>query len=85
VLPVRPGAAFLEVLRDAFNTVWLDRARLARQFQFARAVASRVRIRRIVYPRRLAVIDQVRDAILRDVARLPTFEILGRGPQPVTG
>ena len=68
VTRVRPAAAFLEILRDAFNTVSLDRDRLVRQFRFARQVASRVRIRRVVYPRRLAVIDEVRDAILRDCA-----------------
>jgi hypothetical protein len=66
VLPVSPAVAFLEILRDAFNTVWVDRPRLVRQFQFARAVASRVRIRRITYPRRLSAIDEVREAILRD-------------------
>lgn len=66
VRPVRPAAALLEVLRDAFNTVWLDPARLARQFQFARAVAGRVPIRRITYPRQLSAIDEVREAILRD-------------------
>jgi hypothetical protein len=66
VLPVSPAVAFLEILRDAFNTVWVDRPRLVRQFQFARAVASRVRVRRITYPRRLSAIDEVREAILRD-------------------
>jgi hypothetical protein len=68
VTDVTPAAALLEILRDAFNTVSLDPARLARQFRFARAVATRVRIRRVFYPRRFAVIDQVRDAILRDLA-----------------
>jgi hypothetical protein len=66
VLPVSPGAAFLEILRDAFNTVWVDRPRLVRQFRFARAVASTVRVRRVTYPRRLSAIDEVREAILRD-------------------
>ncbi len=60
------SAAFLETLRDAFNTVWLDRSRLVRQFRFARQLASKVRVRRIVYPRRLSAIDEVREAILRD-------------------
>jgi len=70
VTRVSRAAAFLEILRDAFNTVALDRGRLARQFRFARQVASKVRIRRILYPRCLAVIDEVRDAILRDCERV---------------
>ena len=75
VLPVTPGAACLEILRDAFNTVWLDRPRLARQFQFARRLARTVNVRRVSYPRRLAALDQVRDAILRDCAENPRFAI----------
>jgi hypothetical protein len=78
VRPVRPAAAFLELLRDAFNTVWVDRPRLARQFQFARAVARGVRIRRITYPRRLSAIDEVREAILRDC-------VTGVTPRPPEG
>jgi hypothetical protein len=75
VLPVSPGAACLEILRDAFNTVWLDRPRLARQFRFARRLAGRVRVRRISYPRRLTALDEVCEAILRDCAQSPTAEI----------
>ncbi len=66
VSPVGPAVACLEILRAAFNTVSLERARLARQFRFARALARGVRIRRITYPRRLSGIGEVREAILED-------------------
>jgi len=71
ITPVAPAAAFLEILRGAFNTVHLDRGRLASQFVFARQLAATARVRRLGYPRRLAAINQVRDAILKDSDEAP--------------
>jgi len=67
ITPVTQAAAFLEILRDAFNTVLLDSARLASQFRFARRLASTVRVRRLAYPRRLAGLERVREAVLEDL------------------
>jgi len=66
ITPLTPAAAFLEIVRDAFNTVQLDAGRLASQFRFARRLATTARVRLLAYPRRLAGIEQVRDAVLRD-------------------
>lgn len=68
IRPLTPATAFLEVVRDAFNTVRMDRERLAGQFDFARRLATTARVRRLSYPRRLAVLDAVREAILADLA-----------------
>ncbi len=68
IRPLAPASAFLEILRDAFNTVWMDRQRLAAQFDFARKLATTARVRLLSYPRRLAALEDVRQAILADLA-----------------
>ncbi len=70
IAPLPPAAAFLELLRDAFNTVRVDRARLVAQFDFARRLASTARVRLLSYPRRLAALEDVRRAILADLAQV---------------
>ncbi len=62
-----PSAAFLEIVSGAFNTVRMDRARLARQFAFARRLAGAARVRRLSYPRRLSCLERVREVILSDL------------------
>lgn len=66
ITPLAPAAAFLEIVRDAFNTVQLDSGRLASQFRFARRLASTARVRLLAYPRRLAAIERVCEAVLGD-------------------
>jgi hypothetical protein len=66
ITPLSQAAAFLEILSGAFNTVLLDSARLASQFRFARRLASTARVRLLTYPRRLAGIERVREAVLAD-------------------
>ena len=61
--------AFLEVTRAAFNLIHVDRTRLARQFTMAARLAADVPIRRLSYPRRLASIGAVCDAVLSDHER----------------
>ena len=63
------GDAVLEIVRASFNTVQLDRRRLARQFAFATRLAHAVPVRRVRYPRRLSLLPRVRAAILGDLAR----------------
>jgi hypothetical protein len=64
-----PGDALLEIVRASFNTVHLDRRRLARQFAFATRLAHTIPVRRLSYPRRLRLLPRVRAAILADLAR----------------
>jgi len=66
ITPLAPAAAFLEILRDAFNTVQLDSGRLASQFRFARRLAGTAQVRLLAYPRRLAGLEGVRQAVLED-------------------
>ncbi len=71
ITPLAPAAALLEIVRDAFNTVQLDAGRLASQFRFARRLATAARVRQLAYPRQLAGIGQVREAVLRDCRASP--------------
>ena len=66
ITPMSQAAALLEIVRDTFNTVRLDSGRLATQFRFARRLAGNARVRLLVYPRRLAGIERVREAVLAD-------------------
>lgn len=58
--------AFLEITRAAFNLIQVDRARLASQFTMAARLAGDVPIRRLSYPRRLASLGAVCEAVLAD-------------------
>jgi hypothetical protein len=62
-------ASCVELLRSTFNTAVTDPDRLARQFQQATSLASRLPVRLISYPRRLALLPRVCNAILSDLAR----------------
>ncbi len=60
------GAACLELIRNTFNTIVLDRDRLARQFAFASRLAGVVPVRRLSYPRSLRALPAVCEAVLAD-------------------
>ncbi len=64
IAPLSPASACLELVRHTFNTVVVDRERLARQFAFASEVAAAVPVRRLRYPRRLAALPAVCEAVL---------------------
>jgi hypothetical protein len=66
---VKGQKAFLAVTRAAFNLIQVDRERLARQFTMAARLAGDVPIRRLTYPRRLASIGAVCEAVLADYER----------------
>lgn len=68
IAPLTGAGAFLRLLGATFNTIWVDPERLARQFAFAHRLASTARIRRLAYPRRLAAIGAVRDAVVADLS-----------------
>jgi hypothetical protein len=61
--------AFLELLRNTFNPVVMDGDRLKRQFKMATLVASKLPIKSLSYPRILALLPSVREAILSDLGR----------------
>jgi hypothetical protein len=68
--PLARGDAFIETIRAAFNLIVRDRSRLARQFTFASQVVTSVPVRRLSYPRALAQLPAICDAVLNDIATL---------------
>ena len=62
-----PGDACVELLRAAFNLSVTDRRRLAAQFRFVSKLAQAVPVRRLSYPRLLASLPAVCDAVLADL------------------
>jgi hypothetical protein len=64
-----PARAFLELVRNTFNTVVAEPDRLKRQFHQAQKVACSVPLRSMHYPRRLELLPALRDAILADLRR----------------
>ncbi|HUF90889.1 MAG TPA: hypothetical protein VMR23_00835 [Candidatus Limnocylindria bacterium] len=60
--------AFVELSRATFNAMNVDRARLERQFALATALACGVPVSTLTYPRALARLPAVREAILADLA-----------------
>jgi hypothetical protein len=60
--------AFVELTKAAFNSVVTEPGRLKRQFALATELASAVPIKSLSYPRSLALLPAVRDAILADLS-----------------
>ena len=65
--PMSRADALLALLRATFNRRVRSPARLRRQFSLASALATRLRVTRVIYPRTLTDIDQVREVILTAV------------------
>jgi hypothetical protein len=63
--------AFVELVRNTFNTTIADRARMERQLAWCAQVASSVPVMRVSYPRRWRMLSAVHESILADLARLP--------------
>jgi hypothetical protein len=70
--PLATRDAFLEIVRAAFNLVVHDRRRYANQFAFASRLAADVPVRRLAYPRAIAKLPAVCEAVLADVRALPS-------------
>ena len=60
--------AFVELIRHTFNHQVTDPGRLQRLFSKSMQLASRVPVKRISYPRDLALLPEVRNRILADLA-----------------
>jgi hypothetical protein len=58
--------ALLEIVKYSFNTVVLDKGRLANQLTLASRLVTRVPVKRLTYPRRLASLPAVCEAVLAD-------------------
>jgi hypothetical protein len=63
-----PRQAFVELLRGSFNVVVQEPARLARQFESAAWLSSAIPVKRLAFPRTLAALAAVRDAVEADLA-----------------
>jgi len=68
IAPLEGQAAFLEVIRAAFNLVVVDPGRLEGQFRQAARLVADVPIRRLTYPRATRALPTVCDALLEDLA-----------------
>ncbi len=62
-----PRRACIALLQSTFNPVVVEPARLARQLDFAARLARQVPVRSLSFPRRLARLPAVREAILSDL------------------
>ena len=60
--------SFLEIVRASFNLMVTDRARLEQQFANARRIAAGVPVRRLGFPRRLELLPEVCDAVMKNMA-----------------
>lgn len=64
-LPPREG--FIELVKNTFNYRIVNPARLERQFEAATRVVSIMAVQKVAYPRILAQLPAVRDALLADL------------------
>jgi hypothetical protein len=60
--------AFVELVRNTFNTTITDRQRMERQLSWCAHLAARVPVIRVSYPRRWQVLPDVRELILADAS-----------------
>lgn len=67
IRPLPPRRAFVALIRSTFNAIIVDPARLARQFDFATRLARAISVRSLSFPRGLARLARVREAILSDL------------------
>jgi hypothetical protein len=66
-----PRRAFVELTRNTFNSVVRDPDRLQRHFAHMSALANRVPVKLISYPRKPELLPAVREAILADLSDMP--------------
>ena len=65
----RGHRSLLPIIKNSFDTSFLDRRRLEQQFEFACRLAKSVPISVLSFPRRLDMLPTVVDALLKDVSR----------------
>ena len=64
-----PRQAFMALVSAAFNRTLTGRQRLERQFGMMGRVTDLVPVKKLVYPRTLDRVEEVRDAVLDDLVR----------------
>ena len=65
---LRPREGFIELVKAAFNRRLVGPERLGRQFDVMTRVADRCPVRRLMYPRTLERLKEVRDVVLTELA-----------------
>ena len=66
-LSVSPADSLIEIVRATFNTRIVRPQRLRQQFFAAQTLATRIPVRRLLYPRGLEMLDAVHRTILSDL------------------
>ena len=69
--PLSPRESFIALVKNTFNYRIVNPARLERQFDAAAGVVSVMRVKKVSYPRILARLPEVRDALLADMNPAP--------------
>lgn len=69
IRPLSQRRVSLELLRNTFNPVIIERERLKHQFLLVTRLAANVKVRSLSYPRTLAFLPSVREAVLSDLVR----------------
>lgn len=69
--PLSPRESFIALVENTFNDRIVNSARLERQFDAAAGVVSVMRVKKVSYPRILARLHEVRDALLADMNSAP--------------
>jgi hypothetical protein len=72
--PLSPRQAFVELLKNTFNSRILDASRLKRQLDENARLVSLVPVTKLSFPRVLRRISEVREAILWDLSRQKAAE-----------
>lgn len=67
IKPLSPRESFMALVRCAFRLDITDHTMLKRQFHFLERVASRVSVRRLIFPRDFKLLPAVREAIINDL------------------
>jgi hypothetical protein len=70
--PLSAREVFVELIKGTFNRRLVSRQRLERQFSFVGALSELVPMRKLIYPRALDRLPEVRSMLLADLQR-PTF------------
>jgi hypothetical protein len=68
--PLSPQDSFMALVRCAFRLDITDQSMLKRQFHSLEKVASKVSVRRLIFPRDFNLLPAVREAILKDLQGL---------------
>jgi hypothetical protein len=72
--PLSAREVFVELIKGTFNRRLVSRQRLARQFSFVGALSERVPMRKLMHPRALDRLPEVRSMLVADLQRPAFFD-----------